>query len=149
MKKQLILALFTIFTMSQLAYGMDSKKIIFKKNTKEHSPKDWSAYRKTEDSFEAYDGNKPIGHINYGDSTNVNRNCYIISLFVDQAYRNNNIGSELLDLATKELYESGCRSISLIYMDWQSKRFYEKHNFDCDNSHRCQKTFLFPRDKKK
>jgi len=58
--------------------------------------------------------NKEIGHINYSTSkTETSTPCHIYFLFVQEAYRNQGIGSELLKMALYDQFNSGCSHVNL------------------------------------
>ena len=65
-------------------------------------------------------------------------------LWVDEAYRRQGLGSQLLREAERVIKESGCTIIQLGTFDWQARGFYEKHGYsvfgtleDCPPGH-CQ-----------
>ena len=63
-------------------------------------------------------------------------------LWVDEAYRRQGLGSQLLCEAERVIKESGCTIIQLDTFDWQARGFYEKNGYsvfgtleDCPKGH--------------
>ena len=63
-------------------------------------------------------------------------------LWVDEAYRKQGLGSQLLAHVENEVKEHGCTIILLDTFDWQAKGFYEKNGYsvfgtleDCPQGH--------------
>ena len=63
-------------------------------------------------------------------------------LWVDEAYRKQGLGSEVLGAVESEVKENGCTIILLDTFDWQAKGFYEKNGYsvfgelkDCPKGH--------------
>ena len=63
-------------------------------------------------------------------------------LWVDEAYRKQGLGSQVLCAVEKEAKENGCTIIVLDTFDWQAKGFYEKNGYsvfgelkDCPKGH--------------
>lgn len=63
-------------------------------------------------------------------------------LWVDEAYRKQGLGSQLLQEVEREVTENGCTIILLDTFDWQAKGFYEKNGYtvfgaleDCPKGH--------------
>ena len=63
-------------------------------------------------------------------------------LWVDEAYRRQGLGSQLLREVEGVIKESGCTVIHLDTFDWQARGFYEKHGYsvfgtleDCPPGH--------------
>lgn len=72
-------------------------------------------------------GDLIIGGIN---STLYWKQCLFVSiLWVEESYRNKNIGSELLKKAEETARQSGCSLAHLDTFDFQAKDFYLKHGY--------------------
>lgn len=63
-------------------------------------------------------------------------------LWVDEYYRKQGLGTQVLSLVEKEAKENGCTIILLDTFDWQAKGFYEKNGYsvfgelkDCPKGH--------------
>lgn len=68
--------------------------------------------------------------------------AYIDTLWVDEKYRDNGLGSKLLAEVEKTAKEKGCYLIHLDTFEFQAKEFYEKHGHkvfgvleDCPKGH--------------
>ena len=63
-------------------------------------------------------------------------------LWVDEAYRKQGLGTQLLADVEKDFRENGCNIVLLDTFDWQARGFYEKHGYsvfgtleDCPKGH--------------
>lgn len=63
-------------------------------------------------------------------------------LWVDEAYRKQGLGSQLLADVEKDFRENGCNIVLLDTFDWQARGFYEKNGYsvfgtleDCPKGH--------------
>lgn len=55
---------------------------------------------------------------------------YIATLWLDEAYRHQGIGTELLQAAEQEALRRGCLRSCLTSFTFQAKPFYEKHGYE-------------------
>ena len=51
---------------------------------------------------------------------------YIDTLFVDESYRGQHLGTELMQKAEDLALERSCKFITITTMDWEARDFYEK-----------------------
>ena len=54
---------------------------------------------------------------------------HIDSLWVDEKYRKQGLGSKLLEAAESEAKKRGCHSVHVDTMSWQAPEFYKKHGY--------------------
>lgn len=78
--------------------------------------------------FCVYDGNKRIGGI-YG-YINTSTWLYIDLLFVDENYRGQDIGTELMNIAEKHARKNKCYGIRTETWSFQALGFYEKMGYE-------------------
>lgn len=83
---------------------------------------------KSQIGYYAVEGDKKVG----GIIADLWGNWLLIKfLWVDDAVRGKQVGSQLLHLIEKYAQSEGCKSALVDTLSFQAKPFYEKHGYEC------------------